>query len=107
MKKNRRKRVSRSKTKDRMFNRSVLVIGAVTAVLVIGMGVQTIEMQAKANEYDIVIQELEERVAEEELRTIEIEEFEKYTETDEYVVEVAREKLGMVYPDEIVLIAVE
>ena len=46
---------------------------------------------------------LEEQLAEEEERTTELEELEKYTKTKKYMEEVARQKLGLVYPDEILI----
>ena len=36
-------------------------------------------------------------------RAQEIEEFEKYTKTKKYIEDVAREKLGLVYEDEIII----
>ena len=43
----------------------------------------------------------EELIAAEEERALEIEEFEKYTQTKMYIEEVARDKLGLVYEGEI------
>ena len=48
------------------------------------------------------IAELEEQIEEEQARAKEIAELEKYVGTDEYVEEVAKEKLGLVYEDEII-----
>ena len=53
------------------------------------------EMQERAAE-------LEQQIAEEEQRTKDIEEYSKYTKTDEYVEEVARDKLGLVKQGEII-----
>ena len=36
------------------------------------------------------------------MRTEEIEEMRRYMQTDRYVEEVARDKLGLVYPDEVI-----
>lgn len=107
MRGNQRKRVKRTKANNIMFKRSVLLIGATTGVLALGLGGKSLEMHAKVNDYDVIIQELEVRMQQEEERIIEIEEYEIYTDTDEYVEEVAREKLGMAYPDEYILKATE
>lgn len=45
---------------------------------------------------------LQEEIAKEEARAAEIEEFEAYTQTKKYVEEVAKDKLGLVYEDEII-----
>ena len=45
---------------------------------------------------------LEEAIASEERRAEEIEELEAYTKTKKYVEDVAKEKLGLVYEDEII-----
>ena len=50
----------------------------------------------------ILAAELEQQIAEEEQRTKDIEEYSKYTKTDEYVEEVARDKLGLVKQGEII-----
>ena len=47
------------------------------------------------------IGELESEIAKEEQRAEDIEEYRKYTETREYIEEVAREKLGLVYEGEV------
>lgn len=90
-----------------MFNRSVVIISAITAIVSLTMGVQIMELKAESKEYDLVIDEWTDRMDEELQRTEEIEEFKLYTETDEYVEQIAREKLGMVYPDEIIFIAID
>ena len=47
------------------------------------------------------------QLEEEEQRTQEIEELKKYVQTKKYVEEVAKERLGLVYEDEILFKAVE
>ncbi len=44
---------------------------------------------------------LDEQIAEEMLRTEELKEYETYTKTNAFVEEIAKEKLGLVYEDEI------
>lgn len=46
--------------------------------------------------------ELENAIEEQERYAVELEEFKKYTKTKKYAEEVAKEKLGLVYSDEIV-----
>lgn len=48
------------------------------------------------------IAELETEIVEEEQRAVEIEEYGNYTKTREYIEEVAREKLGLVYEGEVI-----
>lgn len=48
------------------------------------------------------INELETEIVKEEQRAEDIEEYRKYTETREYIEEVAREKLGLVYEGEVI-----
>ena len=74
------------------------VLGLLCAVVLFG----TLSLQAKSRSYQEQIDELEAEIAEEEARTAEIEEYKDYIETDEYVIEAAEEKLGLVDPDEII-----
>ena len=53
------------------------------------------------------MKELDDKMEQEEARTKEIKDYKAYVETDEYVEEVARDKLGLVYDDEVLLKANE
>ena len=57
----------------------------------------------KNDAYAQQIEMLQQQITEENDRTENIEEFRSYTKTDPYIEKVAREKLGLVYPDEIPL----
>jgi len=46
---------------------------------------------------------IEKKLEQEEQRTKDLEELEKYMQTKKYVEEVAKERLGLVYPDEILI----
>ena len=48
------------------------------------------------------IEELEAEIVYEEQRAVDIEEYRQYTKTREYIEEVAREKLGLVYDGEVI-----
>ena len=54
-------------------------------------------------EYSIREQNLEQQKEEEEKRTAELQEYKIYVKTKQYAEEVAKEKLGLVNPDEILL----
>jgi len=53
--------------------------------------------------YQKHLQQLDERIQDEQERAQDIEAYRDYVGTDEYVEEVARDKLGLVYKDEILL----
>lgn len=76
-----------------------LVIGALA--LVMGVRVSVIKKElARRQKHNLeVLQELEQ----EQQRAQELQERRKYEATDKYAIEVAREKLGMVFPDEIAI----
>lgn len=59
-------------------------------------------LQAKSTEYAQQIEELEKEQAKLNDEKKEIKEYQSYVKTDEYVEDTAREKLGLVYPDEII-----
>lgn len=102
MKKNRYK--SRAKQKKRMQSHksSVLGICAVIVLLVVVVSVGSINLHAKNQEYIAQEQELVAQIEEEKNRAEEIEELEEYVGTDEYVEQVAKDKLGLVYENEII-----
>ncbi len=65
------------------------------------------QLKQKNEAYQRREEELMAQLEEEEQRTQEIEELKKYVQTKKYVEEVAKERLGLVYEDEILFKAVE
>ena len=76
----------------------ILIVLAVFGVSTIG-GVQ---LKQKNRAYQEREEALQQSIEEEEARAAEIEEFEAYTQTKKYVEDVAKDKLGLVYEDEII-----
>ena len=70
--------------------------------LVVFVVVASLSLRASNANKQARIQELEDAIAEEEERALEIEEYEKYVQTKKYAEEVAKDKLGLVYEDEII-----
>ncbi|MFI3171824.1 MAG: septum formation initiator family protein [Eubacteriales bacterium] len=93
---------SRTKRVRRKQKNSRRIIMLITASLLVVLGISTISSYAKNQAYIEQEIELMAQLQEEQERTIEIAEFKEYTTTDEYVEEIAREKLGLVYSDEII-----
>ena len=80
---------------------SLILVLIVVVSLFIMVAVSSASLKQQLDEYNERIQELEEEIAEEEARAEELEEYSVYTQTDEYVEETAREKLGLVKEGEI------
>ncbi len=80
---------------------SILMISGVILILGVTLSVASISLQAKNREYKAQEAELEKQLEEEAARSEEIDELEEYVGTDEYVEDVAKDKLGLVYPNEI------
>ena len=75
-------------------------ISVMVAVLLCVLFIQGSRLQVKAKVYAAREAELSEEIEKERERTQEIEDQKKYMQTDKYVEEVARQKLGLVYPNE-------
>ena len=80
---------------------SMYLIAAVIVVLGVTLSFASISLHAKNKEYMAQEAELEAQIKAESNRAEEIDELEEYVGTDEYVEDVAKEKLGLVYPNEI------
>lgn len=93
-------RKSRQRRRMRVHKRSMLVIGAVIVLLTVVVSVGSMTLKAKEKAYKAQEIELRQQIEEEKKRAQEIDKLETYVGTDEYVEEMAREKLGMVYKDE-------
>ena len=88
-----------------LFANLLLILAALCFCAVLGVGYYN--CQVKQDSYDLRLGELNAQIAAQNRRTKEIEEYEKYTHTKKYVEEIAREKLGLVYPGEIVFMPEE
>lgn len=103
----RRAKINNKRLQERRYKRSMHIIVCVVIVFTLTLGVSSITMQAQDTEYNDLIELLEEQLEFEEQRTRDIVEYEELTATDDYIEEIAKEKLGMAYPDEIILVTKE
>ena len=84
-------------------NRMGMVSIAVVALLLFGvLFVEGRSLSSRLSSYDKEVEDLNDRIEEENERTKEIDELKEYMDTDEYAEEVARDKLGLVKDNEIV-----
>ena len=95
-------RGGRRKRKLRRYKRSILMICAVLVCLTGALAVSSVRLQAKNAQYKAQEAELEEQIREEKERAGEIDEFEEYVKTDDYIKEMAEDNLNLVDPNEIV-----
>ena len=78
------------------------MICAVLVCLTGALAVSSVRLQAKNAQYKAQEAELEEQIRDEKERAGEIDEFEEYVKTDDYIKEMAEDKLNLVDPNEIV-----
>ena len=83
----------------------IITVTILCLLVVVSFG--EMQLKQKNEAYQRREEELMAQLEEEEQRTQEIEELKKYVQTKKYVEEVAKERLGLVYEDEILFKAVE
>lgn len=88
--------------KKRQNRLAMFMVSTAVIMLLLVVGVKSIELREKKELYAERELALEEMIAAEQQRTLEIEEFRKYTKTKKYAEEVAKDKLGLVYEGEII-----
>ena len=98
--KKRKKRTTRTR-RVLQHKLSILLISSVVLILGATLSVASISSRAKNRNLKSQEAELEEQLEAERQRAEEIDELEDYVGTDEYVEDVAKDKLGLVYPNEI------
>lgn len=81
---------------------STFAISGVIILMLVFVGVASVGLQVQNKKKQARIEELNAQIAEEEKKAEEIEEYSKYVQTKKYAEEVAKEKLGLVYEDEII-----
>lgn len=82
-------------------------IAVIVTIMLVGLLVQCQSLRAENAQYEAQKLELEEQLQDEEVRAQEIKELNEYLNSDEYVEKLAREKLGLVYEDDVIYRAVE
>ena len=96
---------SRKINSQRKIANNYLGMAAITIVvliLLVGLTVQSTNLKARIAVYDAKAAALQQSIEDEQERTKEIDEQKEYMQTDEYIAEVARDKLGLVKGNEIV-----
>ena len=94
--------------KKRRQNRlGMILVMVVVLMLCLVMVVSMSSLRKKRDGYIERQESLQRQIDAETKRTEDLEEYEKYTKTAAYVEEVAKDKLGLVYKDEIVFQAEE
>ena len=95
---------SKKKNKKRIANNylGMAAIAIVVLLLLGGLTYQSQTLKSRIAVYDAKAAALEDSIASEQERTQEIDEQKEYMQTDEYIAEVARDKLGLVKGNEIV-----
>lgn len=99
----RRKRKHSAQGKNRILQHKISVLGisGVIVMLAVVLAVGSMSLREKNERYKAQQEELETQLEEQKARGEEIEALEEYVGTDEYVEDVAKEKLGLVNPNEI------
>ena len=87
----------------RVQNRAGIVWASIVVlILVTVVSIKSISLMQKARELQSREEALEVQIEYENQRSEEIADFERYTQTRKYIEDTAREKLGLVYPGEII-----
>lgn len=81
---------------------AMIMITFVVLMILVVVLIKSTELREKKAYYEAREAELMEQIAEEEARSEQLAEYEKYTQTKKYYEDVAKDKLGMVYEGEIV-----
>ena len=95
---------SKRRRREKMGNRMAmfgltLVVGSLAVVV----GIRSCSLREKDAQYQIQEQRLEAQLEEEQRRGQALEEERVYVQTKQYIEKIAKEKLGLVNPDEILL----
>ena len=94
--------------KKRRQNRlGMILVSVVVLMLCLVLTVSMLSLNKKRNSYIERQESLQQQIDAENRRADDLVEYEKYTKTAAYVEEVAKDKLGLVYEDEIVFQAEE
>lgn len=84
-------------------NRLGMTVAAIAIIIMVAVvGIHSFSLKEKEAKYAAREQELLDQIDQENQRTGELHELETYTKTKKYAEEVAKDKLGLVYENEII-----
>ena len=86
----------------RYHKKSMMLISMILVLLVGVLAVNAVSLRSRNAQYKKQEAELEAQIIEEKKRAKDVEAYEAYVKTDDYVKEIAEEKLGLVDPNEII-----
>ena len=99
---NKKKRVHERRRDIRRHKASILLVGGAMFLLVVVVGVNGMKLSRKNAEYKVQETKIQKELEQEKERAQEIEEIKEHVGTDEYVKEIAKEKLALAGKDEII-----
>lgn len=96
-----RKRSRKNASVFGQHKKSVVIIYTVLGMLAATLAVNAVNLYARNEVYKQQEAELEAQIEEQKTRSDKVEEYKEYIKTDDYIKDVAEEKLGLVDPNEI------
>ena len=88
------------KKRQKQSSAKKLVVLAAVLVVCIGVVCKIVEQQITLSRYDDLAEEYKQKIAEAQLENQKLEDEKKQADTDEYIQRAARDKLGLVKPNE-------
>ena len=100
-----RKQQRRARKKKQARGAKIILCALI--VMVVAVSLRSYDLHQKKSENAARIQELDAEIASEEAREKEIDAYSELVKSDEFTEQVARDRLGLVYPDETLLVPKE
>jgi cell division protein FtsB len=85
----------------RQHKRSIVIIVTVLGIMAAMLAVNSVNLYARNQIYKQQEAELKAQIEEQNIRSEKVEEYKEYVKTDDYIRDVAEEKLGLMDPNEI------
>ena len=96
-----RKHNRRGMSAFRQHQRSIVIIVTVLGIMAAMLAVNSVNLYARNQIYKQQEAELKAQIEEQNIRSEKVEEYKEYVKTDDYIRDVAEEKLGLMDPNEI------
>lgn len=93
---------TRNETPKRKHTAGMLGVGSAAAILCAVLIFASFGLRERINDYDAVVRNLQEQIAQQQMESQELERESEYIKTEEYIEQIARDRLGLVKPNEII-----
>lgn len=94
--------MQKTRKKEKKHGKSMRIIALVLVIACLGLGYKTFQVHQEIEEYAVVQEEVDKQISEAQKLQEDIRERLEYQKSDAFIEDIARDKLGLIFENEII-----